>query len=274
MHFAHKKLPAEFSREMRLFPISSIKPYALMLAPVYVFMRLNQKFVAVKAPLDFFTPEELDQYRPYESFFMPPCVDQSIEFRETAKRARALLNWNVARREQLAPAPFEVSDALLRLVGPLWTRETKLDPFFVAVFANELCDLISPQRLHGARESDVRSYERAVFCSSWAVWLAIHLGYCELRFLNGLRTAVYDRAVEGEPGSMISSGDEIEDLVKFSLLTEAGKQAKFWDASVLETLPGRLGQKLSSRMKRVKSEIAVTQNHSPSIHDAGGFAHV
>jgi hypothetical protein len=59
MEFSRKKLGQEAIRELRVCSIASVQPYALMLSPVYAYLPQNAKFVAIKAPLDFFTPEEL-----------------------------------------------------------------------------------------------------------------------------------------------------------------------------------------------------------------------
>jgi len=86
MDFRQRKLPKEAAINLRISPIASVKPYALMIAPVYVFMRVNEKFVSVKAPLDFFTPEELERLKSFESFFFQPSSTRrchSDRLRET-----------------------------------------------------------------------------------------------------------------------------------------------------------------------------------------------
>ena len=67
MDFSNRKLPVSAAPNMRSVPIGELKPYSLMLAPVYVFLKRNERFVAVKAPMDFFTPEEIERLRPYET---------------------------------------------------------------------------------------------------------------------------------------------------------------------------------------------------------------
>src|SRR4051794_31443428 len=94
MNFSHRKLPPAAAEKLRICPIRTIEPFALMLAPVYVFMRRNEKFVSVKAPLDFFTPEELEKLRPFQSFFMTEFVDTALPFRQAARRVRAVLSWD------------------------------------------------------------------------------------------------------------------------------------------------------------------------------------
>ena len=81
MEFSKRKLPKEAAHQLRVCPIPSVQPYALMLSPVYVFMKANEKFVSVKAPLDFFTQEELSKLRMYDTFYMPDFVDRTLPFR-------------------------------------------------------------------------------------------------------------------------------------------------------------------------------------------------
>ena len=154
MYFRPTKLPREAAINLRISPIASVKPYSLMLAPVYVFMRLNEKFVSVKGPLDFFTPEELERLKPFESFFLPEFVDAALPFRQIARNVRRLVGWEPEYKgeEQLPPAPYEVSDAVLRMIGPLWAPGLVIEPFFAAVFANELCELLPPEKLRAARD--------------------------------------------------------------------------------------------------------------------------
>ena len=59
MDFRSKKLPPEAADQLRACPVESVKPYVAMPAPVYIYLRANAKFVSVKGPLDFFTPDEL-----------------------------------------------------------------------------------------------------------------------------------------------------------------------------------------------------------------------
>ena len=90
-------------------PIESVKPYALMIAPVYVYMRRNEKFISVKAPMDFFTAEELEKLKSVEMFFMPQFVDAVLPYRNLARRVKMILGWNpVESKAGLPPAPFEI----------------------------------------------------------------------------------------------------------------------------------------------------------------------
>ena len=48
MDFYYKKLPLESFNELRPFPVTKVKPYQLLLAPVYVFLHKNSKFLALR----------------------------------------------------------------------------------------------------------------------------------------------------------------------------------------------------------------------------------
>lgn len=259
MDFTDRKLPIEVAPTMRVCMVRSVQPYALMLSPVYVFMQLNEKFVSVKAPLDFFSPEELARLKPFMQFFMPEFVDRPLVYREAATKIRALMSWQSVRGVELGPVSFELSDAVLRLLGPLWSKSLKVEPFFVAVFTNEICDLLPGDLLISAREKDVRLYERAIFASSWSVFLALMLGYCDRGFLNGIRRKVFDHAIEQ---TAPAAPGEIEELIRVSLgdpLDEIAR-GRTW-----------VVQKINSRLKRVQSQFARPESELPTIYGEKGF---
>jgi hypothetical protein len=280
MDFTHRKLPIGAAERLRACPIETVHPYALMLAPVYVFMRRNEKFVSVKAPMDFFSPEELTRLRSFENFYLPEFVDSVIPFRDAARRVRAILSWKP--REQalgefpevpLPPAPYELSDAVIRVIGPLWGADAVIEPFFVAAFANEFCDLLPGKVLAEARDRDVAGLERAVFRSSWAVFLALHLGLCELGFLNRLRRRVFDETALGAGGA--EGRSEVDDLVALA-------RDSFEDSGGAGTLRGdvfkdrgeRVAQKIDSRLERVRRSFIRPDQPVPSIYGAKGFLDV
>ena len=168
MNFSQRKLPKSAAPVMRECPIRSVQPYAPMISPVYVFLKMNEKFISVKAPLDFFTPAELERLESFETFYLPEFVEQAIPFRNSARTVRALLSWQPRERNADPPAPYEISDAVLRVTGVLWGNGVVVEPFFVGVFANELCEPIAPETLERVRDRDIQTYERSVFVSSWA----------------------------------------------------------------------------------------------------------
>ncbi len=153
MLFEAKKLEVESADELLQCSISTVKPYALMLAPVYVFMKRNEKFVSVKGPLDFFTPEELAAFSSYGAFHLPKTVAELTPFQTAAKLVREMLKETQA---PFPPAPFEVSDELIKVLAPVWGRNIESSPFWSSIFSDELCGpLDSHELLYGRYTSFV-----------------------------------------------------------------------------------------------------------------------
>lgn len=314
MEFHPRKLPPEAALNLRICPIHTVRPFALMLAPVYVFMKLNGKFVSVKAPLDFFTPEELERLKPFESFFLPEFVDVALPFREAARSVLSLLTWqpkpkasrSTAKKSAseleapnlpeipLPPAPYELSDAILKILGGLWTpsavadssgaHSIGLEPFFIAVFANELCETLPGEMIRAARDADVAKFELAVFRSSWAVFLALHLGYLEMGFLNALRYRVFTEnigAASVTAESKESFRSEVDELVALANESLDNAEVRMIRESLVTgggaapgTNPrssGRIAQKLTTRLERVKSQMLRTDQPLATIFGPKGF---
>lgn len=273
MEFSHKKLPPEEASKMRVCPVHSVRPYALMLAPVYVFMKRNQKFVAVKEPLDFFTPSELQHLAPFESFFVPEFVDESLIFRQVGRQVRALIAWQdrfSPSRMELPPSPYEIEDAVLRLVGPLWTNTLTIEPFFVTVFANEICDLFPEDMLLNAREKSVETFEKALYASSWIVYLALHLGYSELKFLNQLRQNIFSEIMSGAPLSRVPN-NELNELIQWAVsLFKDGHPRSFQPGAFLAQKHLVFAQKIMVRLIRIKNHLLHSEYHRATIYGAKG----
>jgi hypothetical protein len=260
MDFTRRKLPKEAATNLRICPVASVKPYALMLAPVYVLMRANEKFVSIKGPLDFFTPEELERLKSFEQFYLPEFVDFSLLFRQSGRQVRSLAGWTPLKdgREELPPSPYEMSDAVLRMVGPLWGLQGEsavIEPFFAAVFTNELCNLIPTGLLVSARDRDTESFERAILRSGWAVFLAVHLGYCDLDFLNRLRDQVFVAALNGQASGLGGMAGEVEELVDIVFESLSADPRQMVRAELFDQHASRAAQKLSKRMQRARAMI-------------------
>jgi hypothetical protein len=274
MDFRPRKLPKEAAINLRISPITSVKPYALMIAPVYVFMRINEKFVSVKGPLDFFTPEELERLKSFESFFLPEFVDAALPFRQVARDVKRLVGWEpkIDGEAALPPAPYEVSDAVLRMLGPLWGAGLVIEPFFAAVFANELCDLLPVEKLRVARDEDVVRYERAVLRSGWAVFLALHLGYCDLPFLNQLQQRVFDASFTGVGIPAVGRAADVDELLEIAWASMGADATVAVRGEVFASHPGRSAQKIARRLTRIQDEAMILETQPvPSIRGEKGF---
>lgn len=275
MEFSKRKLPKEAAENLRTCPIDTIEPFALMLAPVYAFMKMNEKFVAVKAPLDFFTREELEKLRTFESLHIPPFIESVLPFRSAARAVQALLSWNP---EGLPPPNYELSDAVLRIIAPLWGPKTAIEPFFVSVFVNELCELLPPEALLSTRERSIDAYEAAVFGSSWAVFLALHLGFSDLPFLNQLRRRAFEAIGRGTALSALEAYNPLIEVLAAARETVPDHQTRIIDSKLFLARADRVSRKLKSRFKRMGEILAAREEGPPllvaTIYGERGFVDV
>ena len=283
MNFSQKKLTQESLSRLYRVKVETIKPFALMLAPVYLFLRANEKFISVKAPLDFFTSEDLARLKSYDYFYLPECTSVLMPFREAALRVRRLLTTTSGGRGAsegslnfptvaLPLAPYELSNEILRAIGPLWWEYSDsrlgIEPFLVTVFANELCDLLPSEQLLHARDKDTVNYDRALLRSSWAVFLALHLGYCDLPFLNQLRQEVFSKNLNGI--SKNSWLNEIEELALFAG-ESVNEKTRLLTQDLFKSREDRIFQKITARMDRIRSELAGRGENPPTLYGEGGF---
>jgi hypothetical protein len=281
MDFNERKLPLDAERTLLRCPIESVHAYVSMIAPVYLELRLNARFVSIKAPLDFFTPEELARLSARGEFRLPKFIETAVPFSDAGRKVRALLAWDPAAtpldsERALGPTPYELSDALLRLVAPLWgangeVPELGIEPFFTVAFANELCATLPPEALLRARESDLESYERAILASSWVTLAAIMLGYADRVFLDRLRERVFRRMALGEVAPVrLSDVDQLENLAYAVFGGDAVPRRV--TLAQIEGRPERAAQKLVARLRRVNRELNEPRGELPTIYGPRGFA--
>jgi hypothetical protein len=256
MDFSQRKLPSEAAASLRICPVNTVKPFALMLAPVYVFMRMNAKFVSVKGPLDFFSAEELERLKTFEVFYFPEFIDLILPFRQVARRVKTLLRWDpTASGAPLPPAPYEMSDGVLRIVGPLWSPLKALESFFVSAFSDELCEVLPGDELQAARDLDLVQFERAVFISGWMVFLFLQLGVLDLDYLSALRIETFRQSL-GTSEKKFEIGSDEEEL--FSILCGFFTDERIDRALGLDYFQNReerIARKIASRMNRVGEQL-------------------
>ena len=97
----------------------------------------------------------------------------------------------------IGPPPFEVSNIVLRNVSRVWGKDKRIEPFFLAYFIHKLLGELPPDTIKAGRDWDINAYERGILQSAWGVFLAMHLGYCDLDFLKEFRIRVFNDAVAG-----------------------------------------------------------------------------
>jgi hypothetical protein len=169
-------------------------------------------------------------------------------------------------------SPYELSDAVLRVIGPLWGGKLKIEPFFATVFTNELCDTLPGDLLCDARENNIELFERAVFRAGWAVFLALHLGACNLDYLNSLRIRAFQEVIDGaETVKWDCTSDEI--LSMASMIVSEGTE-KVFEGAFFSGRAERACHKLRSRLNRVEKDFISDDKPTPTINGPKGFLNV
>lgn len=272
MEFSRKKLPREAAEKMRPCPIHQLQPYVLMPAPVYAFLNLNEKFVSVKAPLDFFIPDELEQIASLHQVYFPEFVDTLEPFKSAGRGVRKFLSLTQNSRSELIPAAYELADAVLKIIGPLWSPHGEIEPFFIVIFANELLDPLSSQVLVEARDRSVELFEDAIMISSWAIFLALHLGYTDLLFLESLRSRIFKDVSTGK--SSFSEYVPLDELYSEALRIVKGRADRVVRGDVFSFMSGRIAEKMASRMVRIQEQFLKNNLKVATIFGEGGFTDV
>ena len=270
MDFSRRKLPLEAAENLKQMPVRSVQPFALISVPVYVFMKRNGKFVSVKSPLDFFTPEELDKFAPFENFFFEQFANQVSWFLDAGARIRTILSWTPEGRE-LPPPYYELSDAVLRVLATLWSPQVSIEPYFASAFAEALCGPLSGELLRPVRETDVVRYERAVLVTGWMVFLAAHLGMVNLDYLTRLRESVFRQECGIGPWEEMVPGQFIRELRELAALNLGKADGKEFFAEQFFTLDHALAQKIRTRVDRMRTELQGSLTMQASIFGPGGF---
>lgn len=276
MEFSRKKLPPSAASEMRRCAVPEMSAYEPLLGPAYVYMRRNEKFVAVKGPLDFFSKSELARFSPIEDFFFEKNVERALPFCDAARAVHSVLNWQprVTRMEgirfkapPLQPAPYELSDAIVRILGPLWGEGLVVDPFYMSAFSTELCGPFEESNMIAARERGVEKYEIAVLRAGFATWFALHLGWIDYELLKKLRQSIFNWAALDSPPQHATHWQMAEVLEKWISGTDSAPIS--W--SEFSSEGGRLSNQLRERMSRIGQELVKPGTHFPSVRDPGGF---
>lgn len=268
MYFEDKKLTPEAVDNLFQASITTVQPYTLMLSPVYVYMKRNEKFVSVKAPLDFFTPEELEKLKIYEVFHFPKFVKNSVRYQTAARLVQSLFKNPFGKARELEYVSYEYSDEIVKMVGKLWGKEMKIEPFFMAIFTHELCETFKPELMLWARETNVVNHDHGLLLSGVFVFLAVHLGYYNLEQLNTYRDEIYSRTVQGETWE--SPKNEMEIMV--SELNRLMQIKKTIEPHDFEDLNLEWAWRLRGRLKRIANKIAKRAEAAPSIYGPEGFA--
>lgn len=276
MEFSKKKLPRDAISQLFRVSIETVRPFVLTLGPTYVLLKENEKFVAVKAPLDFFTPKELQRLAPYQDFYVPTFVKTLTPFIDAGRRVKAILSVDPESSSFEAEVPYYQSDRILKEIGPLWWnypgQGPAIEPFLVAVFVNEVCEPIPDSILLQSRDFDAEAFEKAVFKSSWAVFLALHLGYCDSYFLSQLRYQVFEETSSGKKRELFRN--EIDELVRLVHESLRSNRLRLLKNDFFKKRVESVSQKLASRFEIINDELIGKDQEPPSVFGDGGFIDV
>jgi hypothetical protein len=281
MDFTDRKLPKSAAGELKRVTFESISPYVPVFAPVYVFMKRNEKFLGIKSPLDFFTPSDLEKLKAYDCVYVPRKVfDQVSAFQDAGRRVKTLLfekPLEVAKGKQdsaypevkLPPSGFEVSDTVIRVLGPIWGKKLRIEPFFLAAFVEDLCSPLPENSVLPARERDIEAYESGVLRAALAVFIAIHLGFCSKSFLDELRTKVFRRFALSEVQNYSAFDlSEIEEITALLIRSSVEREI---DGNAVRALDGIVAARFASRLDRVRDQLIKSSPFQGSIYGPEGF---
>ena len=284
MEFRTRKLPKAKAAELSAFPIETAEPYRPLPAPVYMLLARNEKMISVKGPFDFFTARDLEKLRKGGSFYYGPIYGRVEPFHAVARDVRKMLGWNAPNATNvLEPAPYEISDAVLRKLGSVWAPRSNLngadrdgpiaiESYFAVAFVNELCEPIPGEWLEHAREKDPDYYELSLLRSGVFVFLALHLGYLDLKLLNAYRFRFFNEAVNVfGSGGTISMSLELTELKRWTENLIHSPEVHTISSDQFDHSISRVTQKLKARLLRVRRELADPDAVFVHTYDDGGL---
>lgn len=269
--------------ELETFQVETAEPYRPLPAPIYVLLQRNEKLISVKGPFDFFTTRELERMKGTGSYFYGPIFKRVEPFHRAAREVKQMLGWSQPTATGvLEAAPYEISDAVLRKLAALWAPvPSTVDPnaevigvesYFAVAFANELCDLIPGDRLEMARDRDPDLYEIALLRSGIFVFLALHIGYHDVKMLSQLRYRFFHELIQ------------ITALQTFAPISQELAELKRWTEHLIHSPEvlvitsdqfqfsiSRVTQKLKSRLFRVRKELMDPEAMLAHTYGDGGL---
>jgi hypothetical protein len=277
-------MPKETSADLETFPTETAEPYRPLPAPVYVLLPKNSKLVSVKGPFDFFTTREIEKMKIGGSYFYGPIYDRVAPFRLAAREVGTMLGWSSPTATNvLEPAPYEISDAILRKLGTLWApiRSTEgdaaetpigIESYFAVAFSNELCEPIPGDRIELARERDPDLYEIALLRSGVFVFLALHLGYIDLKILSALRIRFFNELINVTGiGNTVPLSMELTELKRWTEHLIHSPAVHLISSEQFQYSISRVTQKIRSRLARVRKELCDPKAELAHTYDQGGL---
>jgi hypothetical protein len=224
-------------------------------------MKRNKKFLVVKSPLDFWSNEDLARWSSNEYLYSIPWEDVCEEYASIGRRIRRVLSYTPSG-SSLAPAPFEVSDSVLKILSAIWDlgdeQELSVEVFFLPFLVEALFENWDPlPPLLEGLDSD--SIEQRVLQSSLAVVLGLLLGVLGLHELRAIQHHFL-------PTGSSDNRSEFQDIVELVQGMELRPETRFFTLP-LRSQKTRVGQKVCARLKRVRDQFARIQKQRRSTQD-------
>jgi len=275
MRFRNIKFTPEEGRGLIKKSFSEIEPNRILFAPVYLYLRSNQKFVSIKEPLDFFTEADIEKLKTYENIYVHSFEKKLVPFQRAGKDLNQYLTsfeQNRWKQVQKGPYPYEVDHFILKRLSYLWGIDLSIEPFFTAVFVESFSGALEFKILKQAQEMDVVVYEKAFLLSSWIVFMALHIGYNDYDFLNKIRNEIFEFCLKAEKNPFNNS--ELEELFKISKNWVGENPFQKMTFQQFEKELSRVNQKFASRLKVVKEQFSENLKLEISLFGDDGICDV
>lgn len=264
MRFRHPKLPNSRLDTLRKVKAENFQHHELLPGPAYIHLPRNDRFVAIKSPLAFFTHADLTRYAGHENIYLTEFVDRVIPFEHVGATIKKLLGMrekNLIKASSGKPEeiilpvnPAQLSDSVLQAVAPLWSPAGRIESFFLVFFAHVLLDPLDPALIDELHDQSVEQFEVALLRSSAAVFLALHLGWTEAGLLTRLREQVFKNCGMDSPVLTMITGLEAQELV--ALVCELIRRpSSSLDLETIQNSKTRVGSKISNRLQRIHANF-------------------
>lgn len=296
MDLSKKRLPLDRAKALKRVSLKLIEPQKIMFAPVYSFSAVEQEFLLLKSPLDFFTHEELEGYSHLDFLYFSRFIHTTDFAREAAVEIRTVLcqrdllsretNGLVYLSVVLSQAPFEVSHAVINILSKFWSeqfdRGVSVELFFLVPFVEELLGKLPGIELERVRSLGQSMLERALVTSSLLVFLLLHLGYFDLEFLTRVRNAGFKEVVRNlwsGPASPLGFQEkrdvtfvhEVNSLLKFVLENIKGTGGEVLPSGMIANSSSKITRKMFERMPVILREIRGRKFSPPSVYGGDGI---
>ncbi len=286
MQFKTRKLPKSKAAELETFRLETAEPYRPLPAPIYVLLQRNEKLVSVKGPFDFFSGRDLEKMKVGGKYFYGPILSRVEPFTTAANEIKKMIGWSQPTATRvLEAAPYEISDAVLRKLASLWAPVSQsesvkggvigIESYFAVAFANELCELIPGDRMEMARDRDPDQYEIALLRSGVFAFLALHLGYLDVKLLSELRYRFFHELIQLTGlQQFVPLSLELAELKRWTENLIHSPEVLMVSSDQFDFSISRVTQKLKSRLFRIRNELADPNAVLAHTYDDGGLGNL